>query len=128
MQRITVTGRLGDKPTLRYTSSGQEVYNFSIAENGDQPTNSSVTWFPCVAWGPKPGETSKLSKIIKDLSKGQLVRVDLIYKNKDYTKHIKTKTKEVIPIKINGSEFTINSLKVLSCQTPSLKSAENPAR
>jgi hypothetical protein len=127
MQRITITGRLGDKPTLRYTSSGQEVYNFSIAENGDQPTNSSVTWFPCVAWGSKPGETSKLSKTIKGLSKGQLVKADLFYKNKNYTKYIKT-NEEIIPIKINGSEFTVNSLKVLSCQTPSLKSAENPAR
>ena len=57
IQAVTIFGRLGADPELRYTPNQKPVCTFSIAENlqgSDKPI-----WHRIVVWG-KQGEDSKL--------------------------------------------------------------------
>lgn len=74
-QRLTLIGRLGRDPEMRYTPDGTPVTSFSVAidrrwtdANGQQ--QQKTTWFRVTAWR-KLAETCN-----QFLSKGQLVLVE----------------------------------------------------
>jgi single-strand DNA-binding protein len=72
---ITLVGRLGKDPTMRFTPSGQQVCNFSLATDRSWTDSAGVkqtktTWFEVVTWG-KLAETCN-----SYLKKGRLVYVE----------------------------------------------------
>lgn len=74
LQEITLIGRLGNDPEMRYTPSGTAVTNFSLATsrkytNGDGDLVEEVTWWKVTAWR-RQAETCN-----EFLSTGDQVRV-----------------------------------------------------
>jgi single-strand DNA-binding protein len=74
-QKLTVIGRLGRDPEMRYMPSGDPVTSFSIAtdrqwndKNGQK--QKETTWFRCSVFG-KQAETAN-----QYLSKGKMVLVE----------------------------------------------------
>jgi single-strand DNA-binding protein len=76
MATITVSGNLTDDPLLRFTTTGQAVATFSVAESrrwqdpDSQTWKESVSYFAVVAWGTLG------QQVAESLSKG--VRVVVI--------------------------------------------------
>jgi len=74
-QSVTIIGRLGGDPSMRYTSSGVAVTSFSVATSRRWTDAAGVqqertTWFRVVAW-------RKLAEVCNQyLRKGQLVMVE----------------------------------------------------
>jgi single-strand DNA-binding protein len=72
---ITLVGRLGKEPEMRYTQSGQAVCSFSVATDrswtdtaGQKQTRT--TWFQVTSWG-------KLAETCNNyLKKGRLVYIE----------------------------------------------------
>jgi single-strand DNA-binding protein len=50
MNSVSITGRLGQDPELRYTQSGKPVTNLSVANNTGFGDNRQTHWFTVVAW------------------------------------------------------------------------------
>ena len=75
VNRVTLVGRIGKDPEIRYTSSGIAVANFSLATNtnrtkkGNEWVDGPPDWHKVVAWG-------KLADLCADFNKGDLVYVE----------------------------------------------------
>jgi len=74
LQEITLIGRLGRDPEMRYTAAGTPVTDFSLATSRQYTDGSGelveeVTWWKVTAWR-RQAETAN-----EYLSKGDLVRV-----------------------------------------------------
>lgn len=75
MNTTTITGNLVRDPELRYTTTGQAVANFSVADNrrwADRTTSAwheSTTYLDIVAWGQLGEHTAQ------SLTKGDRVTV-----------------------------------------------------
>jgi len=71
---VTLVGRVGKDPEVRYTQSGQVVANFSLAtgesyKNHEGEKVKKTEWHNVVAWG-------KLAEVIQQyVKKGQLVAI-----------------------------------------------------
>ena len=48
MNNVTIIGRVGRQPELRYTNGGTAVCEITIAVDG---TDDNVEWIPIVTWG-----------------------------------------------------------------------------
>jgi single-strand DNA-binding protein len=75
LNRITLIGRLGRRPEMRYTPTGKPVTSFSIVTTlaeppADKEHRAKTDWFNVVAWGTL-AETCK-----QTLSKDQPVYVE----------------------------------------------------
>lgn len=51
MNSITITGRVGRDPELRFTTAGKAIANFSVAVTRKAKDEEETTWFDCVAFG-----------------------------------------------------------------------------
>jgi single-strand DNA-binding protein len=74
LPRIEATGRLGSDPSIKFTTGGKAVAEFSIAcdenkKNGDSWEKVSTTWLRVTVW-EKDAET-----VAEHLTKGDLVTV-----------------------------------------------------
>ncbi|MCS6906505.1 MAG: single-stranded DNA-binding protein [Anaerolineales bacterium] len=75
LNRVQLIGRLGTKPTTRYTPKGRKVTSFTLAvgqrwrdKNG--ATHETTDWFSVEVWG-------KLGEICEQyLNKGRLVYIE----------------------------------------------------
>jgi single-strand DNA-binding protein len=75
--QVTVTGRLGIEPELRFTPAGKAVVNFTIGTNsrvfdraaGEWKQHGDATWHSVSAWGPMA------ENIAESLGKGDEVTV-----------------------------------------------------
>jgi single-strand DNA-binding protein len=75
LNRVTLVGRLGRRPEMRYTPTGKPVTSFSIVltlagTDSDDERQTETDWFNVVAWGAL-AETCK-----QTLSKDQPVYVE----------------------------------------------------
>jgi len=75
LNRVTLIGRLGRRPEMRYTPTGRPVASFSIVMTLESAPlgaalEATTDWFNVVAWG-NLAETCK-----QTLSKGQPVYVE----------------------------------------------------
>ena len=73
-ESLTIVGRLGGDPELRYTPAGDAVANFSVAVNArwtgkDGDPEERVTWYRIACWGRLAEVTNQY------LSKGRMVMV-----------------------------------------------------
>lgn len=67
LNHLTISGRLGRDPEVRFASGGMAVCSFSIASNYKYKEKETATWLNCVALG-------KLGEIVGErLHKGQAV-------------------------------------------------------
>lgn len=89
---ITVTGKLGKDPELRFTPSGMAVAEFSIADTWGKDDKKKTTWHNCVAFG------QLAENICGTLRKGSTAIVTGRYEQDEYTKKDGTtgKTTKVI--------------------------------
>jgi single-strand DNA-binding protein len=70
MNKVIITGRLGNDPEIRYTQSGKAVASFSLAVTEGYGDQQKTNWIPTVAW-------EKLAETIgNSLSKGSRVLVE----------------------------------------------------
>jgi len=74
MNRVTLIGNIGDKPTLRTTGTGKEVSNFSLATKEislkDNQKTEQTEWHRIVVWGKTAQNCANY------LDKGSLVCVE----------------------------------------------------
>jgi single-strand DNA-binding protein len=69
-QNTLIIGNVGGEVTLRTTTTGKQVANFSIAVNERFGEQEQTTWFQVVAW-------EQLAQIAADhIDKGQLLLVE----------------------------------------------------
>ncbi len=83
-QMLTIVGRLGKDPEMRYTSSGTPVCSFSVATdrvwtNDQGVKQEEVTWHNVTTWN-KQAETCA-----QYLTKGSMVMVTGTVKARGYT-------------------------------------------
>lgn len=73
----TFIGNLGQKPEVKYTTSGLQKATFSIAVNerwkDGEETHERTEWIPCIAWG----KTAELCG--QYLQKGSAVHIEAKY-------------------------------------------------
>jgi len=69
MNQVSIIGRLGQDPELRYTPSGKAVARMSVAVNDRYGENERTYWFPVICWNGL-GET-----VSQYLHKGSRVAV-----------------------------------------------------
>ncbi|RLA96355.1 MAG: single-stranded DNA-binding protein, partial [Deltaproteobacteria bacterium] len=69
MNQVSIIGRLGQDPELRYTPSGKAVARMSVAVNERYGENEKTYWFPVICWNGL-GET-----VSQYLHKGSKVAV-----------------------------------------------------
>ncbi len=70
--QITLTGRVGREPELRFTSGGKAVLSMTVAtsrrvKNGDKWEDTDTTWWPVTAWDQLAENTAE------QITKGQAV-------------------------------------------------------
>lgn len=67
--QMTIIGRLGSEPELRYTKEGTEIVSFRVAVNTKEQGQDTTTWYSVSVFG-KQGENCK-----QYLSKGSMIFV-----------------------------------------------------
>ena len=83
LNRITIMGRLGRDPEVRYTQAGRPVASFSLAVDRDFKDKASgeraTDWIPVVAW------EARAKFVQQDFRKGQLAVVEGRLQIRDWT-------------------------------------------
>ena len=102
--RTEIIGRLGKDPETRFTGSGQQVTNFSVAVTEkwkkDGEKKERTTWYKIVAW-------TKLAEICSQyLHKGDLVFLDGQMQTREW--------EDKQGVKRTEWELRANTLKMLS--------------
>lgn len=85
MNTITIIGRLGQDPELRFTKDGRAVAEWSVATTRKINDNEETTWHRCVAFG------DNAEHYVSSFAKGRRVIVIGRYSTKEYTKKDGTK-------------------------------------
>jgi len=68
--KITIAGRLGTDPELRFLADGTPVCNFSVAVNQKRKGEETTIWYRISAW-------NKTAEIVNEyLSKGRAVLIE----------------------------------------------------
>ena len=68
---LIIRGRLGSKPEMRYTKSGQAVTNLSLAVDQGYGDSKRTEWVRVAIWGEKQAEAA-----VQWLDKGDLVSIE----------------------------------------------------
>jgi single-strand DNA-binding protein len=88
LNRVTIIGRLGKDPELRYTPSSKAVCNFSVATSEKFKDKETTEWHSVVCWDKTAENAAKF------LAKGREVAVEGRLQtrswDKDGVKHFKT--------------------------------------
>lgn len=85
--QITVTGRIGKDPEIRFTTGGMAVAEFSLADTYGKDDKKKTTWHNCVAFG------QLAENIVASVGKGKTLLVTGRYEQEEYTKKDGTKGK-----------------------------------
>ncbi|WP_013334850.1 single-stranded DNA-binding protein [Gloeothece verrucosa] len=105
INQISVTGRLGQDPEIRYFQSGSVLAKFNLADDRGEGKNAEANWFPCEVWG-------KAAEVAGDYcSKGSLVGVKGELTIESWTDNStgEVRTKPVIKVKSLELLVTKNS-------------------
>ena len=86
---ITITGKVGQEPELRFTPGGMAVLTFSVADTYGRDEKKKTTWHNITVF-------NKLAEnLANTISKGSTVIVVGRYEQDEYTKKDGTKGKSV---------------------------------
>lgn len=87
--QITVTGKVGQEPELRYSAGGMAILTFSIADTYGKDDKKKTTWHNITVF-------SKLAEnVANTISKGSTVIVVGRYEQDEFTKKDGTKGKSL---------------------------------
>jgi len=86
---ITVHGKVGQDPEMRYTPSGMAVVTFSVADTYGKDDKKKTTWHNITVFGQLAENT------VATIHKGDTVMVSGRYEQDEYTKKDGTKGKSV---------------------------------
>lgn len=86
---ITVTGKVGQDPELRYTPGGMAILTFSIADTYGKDDKKKTTWHDVKVFNKLAENTANT------ISKGSTVIVSGRYEQEEFTKKDGTKGKSV---------------------------------
>lgn len=86
---ITITGKIGQEPELKFTPGGLAILTFSVADSYGKDDKRKTTWHNITAFG---GLAENLSNSV---AKGDTVIVVGRYEQDEYTKKDGTKGKSV---------------------------------
>jgi len=78
MHRITIIGRLGRDPEMRFTPNGNAVTSFSVASDNKRNGEDNTEWFNCSAWGKSAESCNQY------LTKGSQVYVEGLLTKREY--------------------------------------------
>ncbi|KAF7901580.1 uncharacterized protein EAF01_006879 [Botrytis porri] len=70
--KLTLIGRLADKPEITATSQGQEIMKYAVGTNTGRGENQKTSWFRVVSFLPEGPQRD----FISNLEKGTLVYVE----------------------------------------------------
>ena len=84
---ITVHGKIGQEPEMRYTGSQMAVISFSIADTYGKDDKKKTTWHNITAFG------SLAENLVSSVSKGDTVIVTGRLEQEEFTKKDGTKGK-----------------------------------
>ena len=86
---ITIHGKIGQEPELRFGGSGTAVLNFSVADTYGKDEKKKTTWHNITAFG------QLAENVANSLNKGDTVIVTGRYEQEEFTKKDGTKGKSV---------------------------------
>jgi single-strand DNA-binding protein len=86
---ITVSGKVGQEPELRYTPGGMAVLTFSVADTYGKDDKKKTTWHNITVFGKLAENTANT------ISKGSTVIIAGRYEQDEFTKKDGTKGKSV---------------------------------
>ncbi|KAF4624425.1 hypothetical protein G7Y89_g13746 [Cudoniella acicularis] len=70
--KMTIVGRLADRPEVQATSSGQEILRYAVGTNSGPRDNQKTNWFRVTSFLPEGPQRD----FISSLDKGTLVYVE----------------------------------------------------
>jgi single-strand DNA-binding protein len=84
---ITITGKVGQDPELRYTAAGMAILNFSVADTYGKDEKKKTTWHDITVF-------NKLAEnVANTIGKGSTVIIVGRYEQEEFTKKDGTKGK-----------------------------------
>lgn len=86
---ITVSGKVGQEPELRYTPGGMAVLTFSVADTYGKDDKKKTTWHNITVFGKLAENTANT------ITKGSTVIIAGRYEQDEFTKKDGTKGKSV---------------------------------
>jgi len=111
MNTVSIIGRVGQDPTIKYTATGKAVANFSIAVENGYGDQKVASWIPIVAW-------EKTAELIgKFVARGSQVAVEGRLQQRSWEDKDGNK-RSVIEVIANRVDFLTK--KVTSSQTEQL--------
>lgn len=86
---ITITGKLGQEPELKYSQAGKAVVTFTVADNYGKDEKKKTTWHNVIAFG------SLAEHFASTCTKGDTVIVSGRLEQDEFTKTDGTKVKSM---------------------------------
>ena len=86
---ITITGKLGQEPELKYSQAGKAVVTFTVADNYGKDEKKKTTWHNVIAFG------SLAENFASTCAKGDTVIVSGRLEQDEFTKQDGTKVKSM---------------------------------
>ncbi|KAI9645829.1 ssDNA-binding protein, mitochondrial [Ciborinia camelliae] len=80
LAKLTLVGRLADKPEITATSQGQEIMKYAVGMSSGKGENQRTSWFRVVSFLPEGPQRD----FISSLEKGTLVYVEAEAQMKSY--------------------------------------------
>lgn len=74
--KLTIIGRLGADPEMRYTASGKAVTNLRVAVDQGYGDSKTTLWVSVTCWGGKDGKEGMAEAAAKYVHKGSKVFVE----------------------------------------------------
>ena len=118
LNKVTLIGRIGRDPEIRYTTDGKAVASFSLAtsetwKDKDGSKKEKTEWHNCVAWG-------KLGEIAGEyIKKGTLLYCEGKIESREYEGKDGVKRKQY--------NIVLSSLKMLGGGKSDKQNQEKPA-
>lgn len=86
---ITISGKVGQDPELRYTPAGMAILTFSVADTYGKDDKKKTTWHNVTVFGQLAENTGNT------ISKGSTVIISGRYEQDEFTKKDGTKGKSI---------------------------------
>lgn len=86
---ITITGKIGQEPELRYSQGGMAILTFSVADTYGKDDKKKTTWHNVTVFA------QLAENVANSVSKGDTVIISGRYEQDEYTKKDGTKGKSI---------------------------------
>lgn len=111
MNNITIVGRLGRDPELRFGKDGKPIANFSVATDYGRDENKKTSWHNVVCFG------TLAENVTQSIGKGSRVIVSGRLDVSEYEKDGEKKKKHELVADAVGLELRFDSVQTLIVAT-----------